>query len=481
MYELVRISLMRWNLVELEDIEIRGMTALIGPIGVGKSSILDALQTVLTGNQKSRLKLNQAAGRRSNRTVKEYCLGITEETLYADSYRKRCESMIALTFRDAATGHAVSFGIVLYADDTRDQEETRLRWIAPGVDFSFREFADRTEDDELMVHSVEAMIDRVRARAGGQFESATASARGFVDRYLGAMRRRGAAPDVPSFLKRFRNAIAFDEITDPTRFIREFVLEEDPIDTASLRSNLETWDDVARQLETVQAKSREARALRSRYATFALHELNRQNAAFTLAFREGRVAGLRLARIEARLDAIAHELRGISTEKERLRIAVEAERQAQATKQSLARTQENEARQHALNAEKARALQAFGVALKDFVRELDAVAALAGLSGLDHALPAYVRAARATAARVSEIRAKLRETSRLRVPAADLARLVAEVADARRFLPQLDAMARPDRRRRRRSSRSSRPRTPTSGSSSTASSGRPRWWRPMPS
>ena len=65
MYRLTDIALSNWYLIRREQIRIRGAAALVGPTGAGKSTIFDAVGTVLAGNNASRLALNAAAsGRR---------------------------------------------------------------------------------------------------------------------------------------------------------------------------------------------------------------------------------------------------------------------------------------------------------------------------------------------------------------------------------------------------------------------------------
>ena len=210
MYLLERISLANWNLLIVEDIEIREATALIGSVGVGKNSILDAIQTVITGNQKRRMGLNRAAGAdRSKRTVLEYCLGKTEETIADDTYRRRCETILVLSFRDEETGLPISFGLVLDADESEPREQTLCRFVAEGVSFSFERFADRQPSGLVEVPAQPVLLARIEAENPSGYRTFNARAESFIEAYLTAMRRRGAVPDVNGYLVRFKNAIAF--------------------------------------------------------------------------------------------------------------------------------------------------------------------------------------------------------------------------------------------------------------------------------
>jgi uncharacterized protein YPO0396 len=271
MYELRRISLMNWNLLDIADIELGGMTAFIGPVGVGKSTILDAIQTVTTGNQASKVSLNSAASHhKSARSVRDYCLGHTEDTLAHGETRTACHTILVKTYRATELNHCVAVGVVLYADADKPKEDTVMRWIAPGVDFSFEEFADRDEGGVLEVEGYETIIERVRRAAGKDFETSNHAAGAFVSRYQRIMRPSPhKSPDTDQFLKRFRNAIAFEEISDPTKFIRSFVLDEDHIKTEGLRSNLAHWDDLENEMVLVRRKLGDGRSLMNRYRIYA--------------------------------------------------------------------------------------------------------------------------------------------------------------------------------------------------------------------
>lgn len=273
MYELRRISLMNWNVFDIEDIELSGTTALIGSVGVGKSTILDALQTVLSGNQRSRISLNRAASvQKSRRTVKEYCLGYTEETIAQGLVRTHCHSILALSFFDPELNRSYSMGLVLYAEEDKQHEETLMRWVAPGVDFSFPRYADRDDEGNLTIHDALQVIERVKQDAGQHFQTHNAVARGFIEAYLRGMRGSGAmAPDVNTVLSRFRKAIAFEEIQDTTKFVREFVLDEDPINADRLRDGLKQWDDISAQLEATKLRLKNVKEIRRQYRNWGRH------------------------------------------------------------------------------------------------------------------------------------------------------------------------------------------------------------------
>ena len=66
---LTRIQLVNWHYFENERIALNGSTLVSGENTAGKSTILDAMQLVLTTNSR---KFNVAANEKGNRTLKGY-------------------------------------------------------------------------------------------------------------------------------------------------------------------------------------------------------------------------------------------------------------------------------------------------------------------------------------------------------------------------------------------------------------------------
>jgi uncharacterized protein YPO0396 len=74
MKQLTRIRLINWHLFENTTITCKGSTYFIGINGVGKSTILDAVQFALIGGQRE-VKFNQAAMAGSQRSLTSYVRG----------------------------------------------------------------------------------------------------------------------------------------------------------------------------------------------------------------------------------------------------------------------------------------------------------------------------------------------------------------------------------------------------------------------
>ena len=73
---LTKLRLINWHYFNNETIPLKNINLFSGENGAGKSTILDAIQLILTTNSR---KFNQAANNESKRTLKSYVRGKTGE------------------------------------------------------------------------------------------------------------------------------------------------------------------------------------------------------------------------------------------------------------------------------------------------------------------------------------------------------------------------------------------------------------------
>lgn len=244
MYELKRISLHNWYLVDVLDIPIREHAALIGQTGAGKSSVLDAIQTVISGNNRNVLELNAAAGAQRGRSVRDYALGCVSDVNEGKPRRERCETTLALTFHDKLLDRHLVIGLLLKAE--QDLSEQTKRFIVEGCDFKIEDYVERGS-----VVSHDTMIERIRSEHGEKSISFHQNSTRFVNAYLGIM-RPSAPPDAKRFLRSFANALQAREMSDPTDFVRRFVLEPLPLDVAGVRSSISIWREMSDEVQRIE-------------------------------------------------------------------------------------------------------------------------------------------------------------------------------------------------------------------------------------
>lgn len=287
MHLLTRICLQNWYLIDAMDIEIHSATALVGPTGAGKSSIQDAIQTVITGANQNRLHLNPSASGRSARSVLEYCLGLTKDPAEGGKpMRASCETVLALVFRDEETNEPLTAGIAMTAREGDSREEVLSRFIVPGHAYSVDEARRRDGARETLAPWKE-IGERLRSR-NPKMEEYRTSAEKFTGDLLKEMRGTGQTPNVKHFLRSFSNALAFKPIFDPTAFVRDFVLEPDALDVARVRSSIETWQELERIIADVEARLRRVIRLGERFRNWGRARMKAEAARYAAAAAETR-------------------------------------------------------------------------------------------------------------------------------------------------------------------------------------------------
>lgn len=280
MYVLTDIALSNWYLIRREQIRLRGAAALVGPTGAGKSTIFDAVGTVLAGNNASRLALNASASGRSARTVRDYCLGwISDPAEGGRPTRESCETVLALVFENPASGRVVTVGLALAARAVEPKETVLSRFIAVGHRFEIADYA-RTASGGSYTAPWSEIAGDLRAKAASFTEYRTSGER-FTADVLATLREGAPAPEPRHFLRSFANAVAFKPIFDTSAFVRAFVLEPEPLDVERVRQSIANWRRLLETIAELESRLARLRRLRDRYQAWsdsildaAAHELN---------------------------------------------------------------------------------------------------------------------------------------------------------------------------------------------------------------
>jgi energy-coupling factor transporter ATP-binding protein EcfA2 len=303
MHDLMRISFHNWYAFEALDLDVGGTMALVGPTGAGKSAVLDAIQTVLTGANHNFLALNASAGQQRNRTIVGYCLGCISDVDKGLPRRERAETILALVFRDQDSGVCFSAGLLLRADKNESKETVVSRFLARGHAFRIADYIERDREGDEFVVSQEEIIRRLASRLGRTVTFHNATAQGFVEEMLTAMRPK-SSPEPVAFLRSFSNALLAKEIKDPTDFVRRFVLPPRPLNVGRIRTSIGRWKTLEARTIEIEQEIREIGVVRGRFATWARQTITAQSDRFVEAHAER----LRLERETAALEHKAAEI-----------------------------------------------------------------------------------------------------------------------------------------------------------------------------
>lgn len=320
MFRLERVSIHGWYLFEARDIEVSGSITLIGQTGAGKSAIVDAIQTVMGGNNRNVIKFNSAAGEARDRRVVDYCLGCVTDVDDGRPMRRSSETVLALTFSRADTGARVAFGVLLSAHmDEPGGERTIQRFVVKGHGFRLSDFVDVEPGGQRFMPGHEALLERMRRHFATRRDALTlhSAARSFVQEYLTAMRPK-ASPDPQRFLAVFSNALAAREIKDPTNFVRRFVLEPNPLNVKRVRESIATWRELQAEAHRLEEMLRAAKEVRSRFVSWGRQKLAKDGADFVAAHAERLRVGFEIKENEAKKQAFETRLRDVAAREQEL-------------------------------------------------------------------------------------------------------------------------------------------------------------------
>ena len=231
MKRLTRIRLINWHYFINETIEVDGSFLISGENTSGKSTVLDAIQLVLTTNTR---KFNTAANEKSKRDLRGYvrCKTGDEDNTYLR--KESVISYVALEFFEETRSSYFTIGARIESPD----EEARLdtKW-----------FVEECRLDELNFISEgrPSMKDEFRRN---DRKIVLISQMGEAKQRFG--RRLGNLED--RFFDMIPKSLAFKPMDNVKDFINKFILSEKRIEVHSLRENIRHL----REFEDLMAKTR---------------------------------------------------------------------------------------------------------------------------------------------------------------------------------------------------------------------------------
>jgi uncharacterized protein YPO0396 len=282
MQRLEQVHLVQFFLFEALSLRFDPTTAIIAPNGAGKSALLDALQIVLLGGDRSRIRFNaQAGGSHRARTIRDYCLGVFQPS--GEHRRDTATTYISLVFRDEATGQPLTAGIALGASVNEADHRMHGLYLLPGIDLGLDDHVERIKGQEFPLEwpAFRELVSRRCKQAGTAAEFHSVSER-FVKDLLFRLRASPTAqPDINAFRKAFQNALNLQRVEDVDLFVRTLVAEDRPTDIARFRAVLDTFRLLKEKIEQVAHRIQAAEAVDQLYGKIA-HQVTRAASARAL-------------------------------------------------------------------------------------------------------------------------------------------------------------------------------------------------------
>jgi chromosome segregation ATPase len=233
MKKLCRIRLINWHYFVNETINVSGSFLISGENTAGKSTILDAIQLVLTTNHR---KFNTAANEKSNRDLKGYvrCKTGNEDDTYVR--KGSVITYVALEFFEEKTSKYFTLGVKIDSPD----EESKLttKWFREECkfdDFSFITGGRPSTTEEFRKNDKKVLLISQISEAKDRFKQR-----------LGNLEDR--------FFDMIPKSLAFKPMDNVKDFINKFILAEKTIEVTSLRNNIAALKELEDLMDITKIK-----------------------------------------------------------------------------------------------------------------------------------------------------------------------------------------------------------------------------------
>ena len=278
---LTRIQLVNWHYFQNERISVHGSTLISGENTAGKSTVLDAIQLVLTTNTR---KFNIAANEKGNRSLRGYVrckVGNIGETYLRKNV---VPANVALEFYEEKSDKYFVMGVHMTSLD--EESPVITKWYLEEC---------RLENLSFLVEKRPALSEEFRMDGKPiRFMEQNYAAR---DRFK---RRLGNLDD--KFFDMIPKSLAFKPMDNVKEFINKFVLSESKIDVETLRESIETLTELEHLLER---SGNQYKALETILTTY--EKVEEQE--FALRVNEILLNVLGKERLEQELEELEKELR----------------------------------------------------------------------------------------------------------------------------------------------------------------------------
>lgn len=285
MKTLTRIKLIHWHMFDHQTFSLKGNTLVTGQNSAGKSTLLDAIQYVLTGGK---TRFNVAAHAQTKRTLESYVRGKTgfEGQTYLRS--GSVTAHIALELTDSHNNKQSVIGVVIDLSPEDTKKETFYHMKGSGF------LEDDFFDGDAIRRGTD-FISHVRSRTNiHQHKTKKEAQQGVLSVF-------GLQPS-KKYFDLLAKALAFKPIDDVGQFVYDFLLNEEAIEIDALRENIRRFQEIEKLIDREEIKQDALQTIIKEYDTLEKQQRFEQMYAYVRQILEEARAQKRLTdNEEARL------------------------------------------------------------------------------------------------------------------------------------------------------------------------------------
>ena len=243
---LKKLRLINWHYFQNETICFKHTNLFSGDNGAGKSTILDAIQLILTTNSR---KFNLAANERSNRTLKSYVRGKTGEEGNEYLRKGAVIAYIALEIYEETRNRYFVLGLKIDSPDL--ESDPKKKWFCEEgtlEQLSFIVDNKPARDEQFLNNGKKVTFIQQTTVAKEQFRHR-----------LGHLQE--------NFFELLAKSIAFKPMNEVKGFVSQFILPEKTIDIESLRENIRNLKEMQNLVEELKRQVNILEEIQNTYET----------------------------------------------------------------------------------------------------------------------------------------------------------------------------------------------------------------------
>lgn len=246
MKQLTKVKLINWHRFENETIPIARSVLLSGENGAGKSTILDAIQFVITC---SKNHFNKAAHEKGKRNLNGYIRCKTGKEDHPYERTGELSAHIALEFYEESRKQYFIVGAVM--DSSTEEREPNCAWYL--ID------RERIEDKFFLSGTIPKSISSFRNtnKKIKQFMTTQTEAKKMIQSRFGRLEDK--------FFSLIPKALAFKPIHDIKDFVYSYVLDEKEVNIDVLKENVRSYQDLERILLGVRTRMDKLEKIQEKY------------------------------------------------------------------------------------------------------------------------------------------------------------------------------------------------------------------------